>query len=101
MSKRDKILVIVFIVAIIAMLTKTFVFDPYTPVGDQEIKAYEDVMNIIDDEDRNWFDEKLVALRIVNMYEKEAGYRVKVRKYLFGFFAFGEFRIDYEFEGGN
>lgn len=114
MNKKEKIYIMAIIVLLGALMLKSFYFDEYKPLTEDE-EIFKEYVERIVDENYNGFLKKnnSVSYRVIsikkvddegvsiiqvksgndNNYERveiEGKYKAKIRKYLFHFFPYGE-----------
>lgn len=95
-NKREKILLLVSILLLVVLVSKTLFYDGYVPQTKEEELAIAKVHEVL--KDSSMIKNKVVGMKKVSEETKqeqkiELGYMVTLRKYLLGIIPVGESRV--------
>lgn len=107
MIKRDRIMIVIMVILVLALGVKSFVLDPYQPANDSEEAFMSYVQSIIDETYSGGLYGTLVHIRIVKVSEMSENekkykdldgnvqtatgtYKAKIRKYILGVLPYSE-----------
>lgn len=91
MNKKEKVLILVVAILISGMGIKSTVYDGMTPETEQEIRLYDQMQEVIrEDNDNFLYSSGIMMTRIIAVKEEDGLLKGHYRKYVLGLFPMGD-----------
>lgn len=91
LKPKEMVWVLLLVILIILLSLKSVYFDPYKPDSMEDERNFERAMAFTDEQyDGLLYKYHLMDIRIIKLRSEEGSIRVQTRKYVLGFFPFGD-----------